>query len=156
MGWKAAALLVENRTTADIVREIDVFRPGSREVEMVEAWYELAVAQIGAWAVFFSGGKRHPDLIATLSKDTRVFAFDLNSVYTSYGFDYFVDGRCVRSAHYTERECVRSEGPMLAAERKLKVPKWGHDDDWVLAVMHRVIGVGAGDLEEATYTVLEP
>jgi hypothetical protein len=154
MGWKAAAILVENRTVDELLEELDIYRLSDRELYMTDAWYELAVARVGTWLVFFTGGKRQVELARALSNGTRAFAFDLNSIHTSYGFDYWVDGACVRSLCFTERECVRDEGKKLAAETKVRVPKWGHDDDWVLGVMKKVIGVGADALEEIEYVAL--
>jgi hypothetical protein len=156
MGWKAAAILVEHRTPDDVVAEVDVYRPSDRTVDLVGAWDELAVAQIGETAVFFTGRRRQAELAAALSNGTRAFAFFLDSVHTTYGFDYFVDGACVRSVERVERELTRDEGAPLDAERTTPVPSWGHDDDWVLAVMAQVIGVDAQQLDAAAYTVLEP
>jgi len=165
MAYNTAFLLIAGVTAAEAMAlfdAADMFAPAEAKVGFEEASSlflhpNLAVGDVKGWAVLWNANGQilRSDFPAAVSRGRRVLTCLLSSGDSRYGFSCFVDGAMRRSIVYKLNKVVDETGTKLSEEIGLTVPRWGPDEDFIFGVMERLTGVSFGDLQAATYGVLE-
>lgn len=174
MGYNTAFLMVEGVTAAGasglldaLFDAADLFAPAANEADLDGVDFEAASSQFlhpnlalgaaGGWAVLWDPNAqlRRSDFPQAVSRGRRALACRFGSVDSRYGFHYSVDGVLRRAAVFQGNAVEESVGAALPEEAGLAAPVWGPDEDYLFEIMARLTGVSQGDLEAATYQVLE-
>jgi hypothetical protein len=165
IGYSTAFLMVEGLTTAeamDLFNAADMFAPAGSQIGFEEAFSlsldpNMAVGDVKGWAVFWNGSGQilRSEFPAEVSRGRRSLGCQLISGDSQYGFSYFVNGALRRSIVYELNAVLDEVGLQLSEEIGFAVAEWGPDEDFVFGVMERLTGISLGDLQEASYRVLE-
>ena len=67
-----------------------------------------------------------------------VFSFEPSSTYS---FWLYENGVLVRHATFESGNCIEHTGAALAIESKVAIPSWGHDEDFLWAVITAITGL---------------
>lgn len=149
--------VVEYEQTGEVVDfdQATMTSPGGRlylaDGEWCQLWDSdlLFVPQIGRLIFEEPNQFDGPSALA----GTRALAVVFSSVTSTYGFWLYDDGALVRQAIFESGEPVDEVGQPLPMEADVPIPSWGHDEDFVWAVIHEVTGLGqSGDQRFAVYT----
>jgi hypothetical protein len=161
VGWNTSALFVENRTLEEVLGFLpDVFSydPTGETVSALEAWAgspgdRLYGAVSGGWCQIWDPDQRFaPRVERILETDgagtlegTRAVALLFSSVTSTYAFWLYQDGALVRHATFESGKCIQEGGEPLAIESQVALPSWGHDEDFLWAVVTAVTGLDADE-----------
>ncbi|WP_431950941.1 hypothetical protein [Nocardia lijiangensis] len=159
MGWNAAGLLVEGEVGSDVLAALPgAPQPSGETGSGVEVFSnsfpaDYAVATVGGWTVLadpWISALYDETLSPRLAEGRRVLTFIANSVTSTYGMGWYVDGAVVRDVLVVEGETVAEEGVPLPEEDGIGL----YEEDDVFALISRLTGVDFGTIVDAEYRFL--
>jgi hypothetical protein len=170
MGWNTAALFVEGREPAAVMRFFpDVFQYTDTEERVTSdtAWSSspgerLYVAKTGEHCQVWDPDRRFVTRIDKMFESsgtrrlagTRVLALDFSGKTSTYGFWLYDDAELVRRVHFESGQARDPFGEPLACESDAELPSWGHDEDFLWHVARSLLNLGPDvETEFAVYSV---
>jgi hypothetical protein len=162
MGWNTSALFIKNRTADEALSflpDVFAYEPAGLRVSAEEAMSGSPRGRIylrtsGGWCELWDPDQRFAPRVEDIIEidgsgilaGTTALAVLFSSVLSTYGFWLFEDGKLVRHAVFDSGKPVAAYGTPLPVESELEIPSWGHDEEFVWAVISAVTG-SSGELD---------
>ena len=171
MGWNTSALFVHDRSVDDLLRllpEEVLCVPTDAEVTAEEATSahpggRIYLAEGETWTQLWDPDLRFVPGTEKSIEDgprrldgSRLLAVIFSSVASIYGFWLHEEGELVRRTIFQSGELIDEVGKPLAFESAIEVPSWGHDEDFIWAVIRAVTGQDYDPDQRFTVHLVEP
>lgn len=165
MGWNTSALFVRDRTVDDVIAflpDVYSYEPTGEVVSSEQAhagspggrlYAAVTPTREASWCELWDPEQRLATRVEKLIEldgpgtlqGTTALAVIFSSVTSTYGFWLFEDGELKRRVMYETGECIDESGDRLPVEDTVEVPSWGHDEDFVWALIASVAEIELDD-----------
>ncbi len=154
VGWKVQGLIVQGSVDPTDLPGQPYETGESADIDTVHHGpHDYGVATVDGWTFIADPEFRvsfDEQAVLQVSGTRRALAWVTNSVSTTHGFAWYLEGEMVRQIIYTEGELADEHGAPLPEEQGAPEPL---SEDYVFEMMLRLTGVGWGAGAGADYSV---
>ena len=155
MGWNTSALFVRAWTVEqliDFLPDVFSYEATDEAATAEEAWCgspgeRLYLAEAHGWCQMWDPDQRFAPRLSRMIErprdmaDTQALAVLFDGVSSTYSFWLYENGELTRQATFESGNCIEQTGTALPIESQVAIPSWGHDEDFLWAVITAVTGL---------------